>query len=215
MHQDAVSVWVEQKLGSQTTLLLQQFYAQPHRHYHTWQHLVAMWQELEPYFHRTAHEQEMQLALVYHDAVYETSALRYSQNEEESAQLLLKHTEKKVVAGSSAALAASFVRATKHHCVDQEWARAAAPSQVQAMQWFLDADMSILAKPHEQVQLYDEQISREWDARSTPQKYAVFKNGRRRALMQMLEGPIFMSPEFAHMEQQARENVQHLIKVWS
>src|SRR5687768_3337965 len=58
-------------------------YSEPHRFYHTLQHLRECFSVLEPASHLARHLGEVQLALWFHDAIYDTRA---QDNEELSAR---------------------------------------------------------------------------------------------------------------------------------
>ena len=57
-------------------------YAEPHRHYHTLQHLDACFAHFDAVRHQAVHPEEVELALWFHDAVYE---IRDPTNETKSA----------------------------------------------------------------------------------------------------------------------------------
>ena len=58
-------------------------YAEPHRRYHSQQHLHECLVHLRPALHLTEHPGEVEIALWFHDAIYE---LKAQDNEAQSAQ---------------------------------------------------------------------------------------------------------------------------------
>jgi predicted metal-dependent HD superfamily phosphohydrolase len=106
-------------------------YAEPHRRYHTWAHVRAC---LEARHLLTeASLPEVDLALVFHDAIYEHLA---TDNEERSARLLLEEGRRAWLHESLLQRAQILVRATAHgvgHAIDTEEACIV-----------VDADLSIL-----------------------------------------------------------------------
>ncbi len=54
-------------------------YAEPHRHYHTQHHIAACLEALDAHRHCAERPEEVELAIWFHDAVYDT---RRTDNEE-------------------------------------------------------------------------------------------------------------------------------------
>lgn len=87
-------------------------YAEQHRHYHNQQHIADCLSEFDPARHLATEPDAVELAIWFHDAIYDTRA---SDNEERSAELASSWLRQ---AGASAALTDSVQRsvlATKAH----------------------------------------------------------------------------------------------------
>jgi predicted metal-dependent HD superfamily phosphohydrolase len=61
-------------------------YSEPHRHYHNVQHIEECLREFEFGQHLAADPAAVELAILFHDAIYDP---RRSDNEEQSAQLAI------------------------------------------------------------------------------------------------------------------------------
>jgi predicted metal-dependent HD superfamily phosphohydrolase len=167
-------------------------YSEPHRFYHTLQHLGDCFRALAPAAHLAEHLAEVELALWFHDAIYDTHA---QDNEEISALW----AERALIAGGVGAQAAARVRelvmATKHDVI---------PAGGDA-KLLVDVDLAILGSPKARFMEYEEQVRREYGW--VPDD--AFRQGRKRILMSFLDRPsIYGTPWFAErLERQARTNI--------
>ena len=172
-------------------------YSEPHRFYHTLQHLRECFSMLEPASHLARRLAEVQLALWFHDAVYDTHA---QDNEEQSArwaeQLL-------VAAGASADAAAGvgeLVLATKHRAIPQG----------EDAKLLVDVDLSILGAAEPRFSEYERQIRQEYGWVSED----AFRQGRARVLTSLLDrSSIYSTAWFTdRLEERARENLSRSLK---
>ncbi len=172
---------------------LERRYSEPHRAYHTPQHL----EECFFWFGRARSQisapGEVALALFYHDAIYDTHA---HDNEERSAGLARDVLEK--YCGADDALAASvadLILATRH-----EAAPANGDSQI-----LVDIDLSILGAPVHRFDEYERQIRFEYSWVSETD----FRRGRAAVLDGFLaRATIYNTHMFrAHLEDIARNNL--------
>jgi predicted metal-dependent HD superfamily phosphohydrolase len=172
---------------------LLQCYVEPQRHYHTLQHL----QECLAYFEgarpAAQHPHEVEMALWFHDAIYE---VRANDNEERSADWARDVLRAAGVAEASVARVHDLIMATRH---------TALPSG-QDQQLLIDIDLSILGADRERFAEYEDQIRRE---------YAfvpgwLFKRKRRAILAGFLQRPrLYSTPTFHDaLEQRARDNLR-------
>lgn len=162
--------------------LLKARYAEPHRRYHTLEHVEHCLREFDP---RQAREPEaVELAIWFHDAVYDT---RRSDNEERSAELLLSLLPEATRAGE-------LVLATKHH-------GASTPDEA----LLVDVDLAILGQPEERFDLYERQIREEYGW--VPED--VFRAKRAGILQAFLDRPFIYRTELfrAKYEEAARRNL--------
>jgi predicted metal-dependent HD superfamily phosphohydrolase len=124
-------------------------YSEPHRAYHTGRHLLECFEQFEPARALAADPGSVQLALWFHDAVYDP---RGSTNEEESARLARDALAR---AGAAAAVqdrVEASILATRHR---------AAPGSADAM-LTVDVDLSILGAPVARFEEYESQIRDEY-----------------------------------------------------
>lgn len=124
-------------------------YAEPHRAYHTLQHLRECFVQLEPAGGLAQHLAEVQLALWFHDAVYDTHA---HDNEERSARLAREALVESGVCRETAERVEGLVLATKHN---------ATPEGADA-RLLVDVDLSILGADGARFREYERQIRHEY-----------------------------------------------------
>ena len=171
-------------------------YAEPHRRYHTLQHLGEC---LDAFESERAHAQrpgEVALALWFHDAIYDLQA---HDNEEKSADW---GRDALCAAGVDAVAAQrvhDLVMATKHD---------AQPIGLDA-QLLVDIDLSILGAPPARFAEYEQQIRAEY-AHVPPD---VFEPRRRLILARFLaRDPLYQTPGLRdRCEAQARINLRGAI----
>jgi predicted metal-dependent HD superfamily phosphohydrolase len=124
-------------------------YAEPHRHYHKSQHIVECLAEFDPARHLASDPIAVELALWFHDAIYDTHA---NDNEEQSAVL----SEQCLAdAGADSDLRLSvrdLVLVTKTHD----------PSKHIDAPLLVDVDLSILGQPEDRFWEYEAQVRQEY-----------------------------------------------------
>jgi predicted metal-dependent HD superfamily phosphohydrolase len=172
---------------------LMERYAEPHRAYHTMQHIGECFTVLEPAESLAQRRGEVQLALWFHDAIYDTRA---HDNEARSADWARASL---LAAGADAGTAErvhALVLATTHH---------ATPEDPDA-QLVVDVDLSILAAADARFAEYERQIRAEYSW--VPPD--VFRERRARVLGSFLERPaIYGTAYFAtRLETRARQNLR-------
>ena len=119
-------------------------YSEPHRHYHTVEHLTALFAALDPFDLRDP--RAVHLAAWYHDAIYDTAC---ADNEERSAALA-----REALAGLiDSPRVEHMILATKSHTVPPADADEAL---------FLDADFSILGAPAPRYAAYAAEVRAEY-----------------------------------------------------
>ena len=169
-------------------------YSEPHRHYHTAQHLAECFEKVQDIIGLAEHPAEVTVGLWFHDAIYDT---RRHDNEEQSA-VWARDAARDLGAGAEPAQRIhDLVMATRH---------AAEPHGIDA-QVLVDADLSILGAHPARFQEYEAQVRREyaWVPDET------FRTGRARILKEFLARPhLFSTAHFRERyEAQARRNLQH------
>jgi pantetheine-phosphate adenylyltransferase len=120
-------------------------YDEPHRFYHTKQHLIDVVSILNK--HKVL-DDELFLAAVYHDAVYNPKA---DDNEEQSANLFIKHALKSGLTKQQIKEIETFILDTKHHKPSSEKSKL-----------LMDADLDILNQPLSKLIEYEHQIFKEF-----------------------------------------------------
>lgn len=172
-------------------------YREPHRYYHTLQHLDECFAGLQMLGALARHPEEVALALWFHDAIYDVGR---SDNEARSADWARAAVETASVPGAIAERVHALVMATRHNAV---------PSDVDA-QILVDVDLSILGAPNDRFDEYERQIRAEYSAIPLPQ----FRAARRRVLTEFLNRPaIFNTNVFsAAYEARARGNLARSIE---
>ena len=168
-------------------------YAEEHRRYHTVRHLtecLSQVRELLPDAHRPA---EIEIALWFHDAVYQP---RKADNEQRSAEWARRCAAQAGAPAQAGERIFQLILATRH---------AAAPDDGDA-QILVDADLAILGASPERFAEYDRDIRVEYGW--VPG--FLYRRNRRRVLRDFLaRDPIFNTPQFRdRYEAQARDNLR-------
>jgi predicted metal-dependent HD superfamily phosphohydrolase len=181
---------------------LTQAYAEPQRHYHNQQHIAECLAEFDGARHLAKEPASVELALWFHDAVYDPKS---GDNEERSAGMA-----NSCLSGAGlpdlATSVGALVMVTKSH---DEAPGSDAPLMV-------DVDLSILGQEPKRFSEYEAQIRAEYS--SVPKLIFNFK--RAQILQRFLERPrIYATDHFAsRYEQSARRNladsVQTLRRLW-
>jgi len=197
---------------------IRQAYSEPHRAYHTLEHLSDMFAHHAAVAERLHYPLTVRRAIWFHDYVYRTEAEHYPRNETASAAAMTSLLQAACPALTAqtenglpcAELAGAMILATKHHRpalggFDQH------PEAIADCCVLLDLDLAILAQSRERVMAFDDGVRLEFS------RYAdeVFAAGRIQALQGFLERDrIYLSPAFSAREAVARENLAMLITRW-
>jgi predicted metal-dependent HD superfamily phosphohydrolase len=175
---------------------LTQAYAEPPRHYHNQQHIAECLAEFDSARHLAQQPTAVELALWFHDAVYEPKA---SDNEEQSAAMARSFLETARASGLAASVG-SLIMATKTHSTE------AGPDAALVV----DVDLSIFGQGEQRFAEYEKQIREEY--RSVPKLIFNFK--RAEILESFLARSRIYATDFfaAKYEQQARRNLERSIR---
>jgi len=120
-------------------------YRESHRFYHTAEHLINVVSQLS----KTENfDDELFLAAVYHDAVYDPKA---ADNEEKSADLFMEQAKNSELSEKQKQNICRFILDTKTHIASSE-----------RSQLLIDADLSILEQPLNKLIEYEKQIFKEY-----------------------------------------------------
>jgi predicted metal-dependent HD superfamily phosphohydrolase len=171
-------------------------YSEPHRAYHTIQHLEECFREFEAVRGLAKSPCAVGLGLFFHDAIYDTHA---RDNEEKSAELA-----RQVLAGAGAeepiqSYVTDIILATRH----------AAMPETPDQKLVVDIDLSILGAPQARFDEYERQIRQEYSWVDE----AVFRSVRCRILEEFMARPaIYCTDSFRiRLERAARENLERSI----
>lgn len=134
---------------------LAEAYREPQRHYHTQQHMGECLVELDEASHLAQRLAEVELALWFHDAVYDPQA---ADNEERSAELAKQFLREGGSADQLAGRVEQLILMTKTH-----QAQGDADGGI-----LLDIDLSILGRAEHRYFEYEQQIRQEYAWVPTP-----------------------------------------------
>lgn len=170
-------------------------YAEPQRHYHTQQHLGECLSAFDAARALAEHPHEVELALWFHDAVYD---IKGHDNEQRSADWARTALVDAGVVADIADRVHALVMATQHTAV---------PSG-RDEQLLVDIDLSILGAERARFDEYEQQIRKEY-------AYVpgfLFRRKRREILKGFLDRPaIYSTPHFhAALEARARDNLRRV-----
>ncbi len=181
---------------------LRRRYAEPHRAYHTQAHVDAMLRGLRAEAGRITHADAVELAIWYHDAIYDPAA---TDNEARSAALL--RTEMAGLADPALiGWAALMVEASARHVLPK-----ATPDMLRdAAATFLDLDMAILGAAPGEYGAYEAGIAAEY---IPVHGEAGFRRGRAAFLAATLaRDRLFLTDRFhAALDVLARENIRRTL----
>lgn len=168
-------------------------YSQPQRHYHTLQHLGECLTHFDAAQHLAQNPAEVELALWFHDAVYEVKA---QDNELRSAQWATQALQQAGASGAVCQRVHALIMATCH---------TATPMEADA-KLLVDIDLAILGASPERFAEYDQQVRAEY--RWVPKLIYGFK--RKQVLQSFLQRPqIYSTAHFQQaLEIQARSNLR-------
>ncbi len=172
-------------------------YGEPHRAYHTLTHILRMLEEFDLVRDKVKNPVAVEIALWFHDAVYDPKA---KDNEEQSAKLARLAIGKLGLDSKLDATVVRLILATKHTSVPIE----------HDSRFLVDLDLSILGKSEEEFDEYEHGIRKEYEWVSETD----FKTGRTKILQSFLERPSIYSTEFfeTRNENTARINLARSIE---
>lgn len=168
-------------------------YSNKKRCYHNLEHLFYMLQKLNLVKNKFPDWDIVLMALFYHDVVYKTSR---KDNEEKSAlyaEAALKNLE---VEAQRIQFCKELIMATKAHQVHQ----------TEAINYFTDADLSVLGAPTDIYSDYVKNIRKEYGIYPD----FLYKPGRKKIIEHFLAMPRIFKTDFffSEFEQQARINLE-------
>ncbi len=185
--------------GSGAALLEQLLaaYAEPHRKYHTTQHLTECLQLFDDVRALAQAPAEVEIALWFHDAVYDVKA---SDNEAQSAQWAQRALAAAAVPPGVIARVVDLVMVTRH----------TGEPRLPDQRLLVDVDLAILGAQAERFAQYEQQIRDEYGF--VPGW--LFRRKRKAILRTFLERPRIYGTEhfYEALEQVARRNLAAAVK---
>ena len=171
-------------------------WAEPHRRYHTLQHLDECLALCARHRALADHPGEVAIAVWFHDAIYDTHR---HDNEAASADWAARALREAGASGAVVARAEALILATRH----------SVPARTADERLLVDFDLAILGAAPARFDEYDRQVRDEYGF--VPE--AVFREKRGEVLRGFLERPsIFETPALAErFERAARENLARAI----
>ena len=175
---------------------LKEKYAEKHRYYHTFEHIEHCLALLESYRNLAKYPNEIELAIWFHDAVYNVFS---STNEKDSAEMASEFALKAGLGSLIATRVSELVIATLHGTTIS--------SSDQAL--IVDIDLSVLGCSSLSYKEFEIAVRKEY--KKIP--LFIFKRGRKKILNSFLcRERIYTFPEFyQRYESQARENIKNAI----
>ena len=173
-------------------------YSEPHRKYHTLQHLSECVTALESVRDLAPHAAELEFALWFHDSIYNT---KRSDNESRSATWAAKVLSEGGASSASTKLVEELILVTSH----------AALPQTLDEQLMVDIDLSILGANDVRFSEYERQVREEYSF--VPG--LLYRIKRKAILRQFLERErVYSTQHFrALLETQARRNLERVLNV--
>ena len=171
-------------------------YAEPQRRYHTRQHLAECLAHFEAVQNRAQHPAEVELALWFHDAVYD---IKGKDNELRSAQWAAQALGEAGLAEAICGRVHELVMATRHEVLPEH----------DDARLLVDIDLAILGADPERFAEYDAQVRAEYAWVPWP----IYGIKRKQVLQGFLQRQaIYATPYFhARLEQQARANLRQAV----
>ncbi|MEC7547633.1 MAG: N-methyl-D-aspartate receptor NMDAR2C subunit [Pseudomonadota bacterium] len=167
---------------------------EPQRKYHTLQHLHGCLSIFEEFQHLAEHPHEVELAIWFHDAVYD---IKGKNNEQKSAEWAGAALDEAGVSKERITRIYDLIMATEHSAMDE--------LDTPDKQLLVDIDLAILGCESARFSEYEKQVREEYS-------YVpgfLFRIKRRQVLRSFLDRqPIYSTPELqARFESQARKNL--------
>lgn len=171
-------------------------YSQKHRHYHSGKHIDHCLSEFDSALSMAGDAAEVELALWFHDAVYEPYA---SNNEERSADWACTLLNRHNVSAARVERVRALILATRHE----------APATNPDSQLVVDVDLSILGADEATYSVFEADVRKEY--RWVPT--ILFQRKRAEILESFLKRPRIYSTEpfLARYELRARHNLSRAV----
>lgn len=175
---------------------LERAYTEPHRAYHSVQHIVECLDLLAQVRDQLEDAFAVQLAIWFHDAVYDAQA---ADNEQQSA-VMMRQLCAGILPRAQCDKIAHWIEATQQH----------QPSRDQDLNFLLDIDLAILASTPTRFAEYEQQIRQEY-AWVAHEVYLLKRAEVLRHFYQCV--PLYQTEYFqSHFEAQAKRNLAQALQ---
>lgn len=176
-------------------------YHEPNRHYHNWGHIGRCLEEVDRVEKRLIRPDEVELAIWFHDAVYNPAG---KDNEELSAKGASITLAKFGAGDALRSRVGNLILATKH--------REFPPESDNDARYLVDIDFSIIGAPEPVFLETEGQIRKEYSMYNDEE----FRQGRVKFLEAALARPKIFCTDYylKKCESQARINLQNALKRW-
>ena len=167
-------------------------YRQPHRHYHTPRHIADCLQQFDALRHEAEQPNAIELAIWFHDAIYDPYR---SDNEQASADWAMRFLRENDLPAVLQGRVQALILATRHDAIATDHDTAI----------LIDIDLSILGSAADAYDIYRQAVRREYRWVPGP----LFRRSRRAVLESFLRRDrIFLTDPFhASHEARARDNI--------
>lgn len=181
------------KLPSALWMEIEKNYSGSGRYYHTLDHLSNMLLELQEIQQETEDWNTILFGLFYHDIIYKSTS---NNNEEKSADIAVARLTEILVPKHQIERCETIILATKRH----------QPSTDSDINYFTDADLSILGQSKKDYLIYASNVRKEYSIYPD----FIYKPGRKKVLDHFLEMQRIYKTDFFYkkFEMKARENLQ-------
>jgi predicted metal-dependent HD superfamily phosphohydrolase len=182
--------------NAQTLAALVRAYSETHRHYHTAGHIAACLALLDAHAAQADRPHEIELALWFHDAVYQPLS---GENEQKSADWAARFVSESGAPREVADRMRGLILSTRHH----------APLEAVDGPLLLDIDLAILGADAVTYDVYEAAIQQEY--RMVPAM--IYRSKRVEVLEAFLRRPaIYLTPDFrSAREKRAHANLARAI----
>lgn len=188
--------------------LLFALYQQQHRYYHTLRHIEHLLRVFVKYSHCIANSEEMTssilLAIWFHDVVYDATSNANERLSMRVFQVFVLHFERVFGAVFNKQVSERVLRLIEA-TIKHELKEVENENEDDAMRWFLDFDLAILAQPQAVYEEYAANIRKEYSHILSPQ----FEQRRCEVLKRFLaRSKLYFTHEFQqNYEDVARQNI--------
>lgn len=181
---------------------LRRRYAEPQRHYHTWEHVESLLSHFRRWVRHFHRPDPLLWAVYWHDAIYDPHAC---DNEALSAQLFEREAAGHLPP-DDISFAAAAIRATATHTLPDEFS----DKDKEDCALFLDLDLSILGAPQQVYDRYETAIRAEYDF----VEEGRYRNLRSGVLQGLLGRDRIYLTDLAHAEweMKARANLARTVR---
>lgn len=193
-HKLACTYSADEQLVASLYQDLARQYSEPHRYYHTWDHIEFLLGWFDQYADRLEKQEVVLFSIFYHDVVYTPGR---GDNEQQSALWAREALAQLTVPEEIIEDVVVYIQATSNHTLPP----AAGPD----LKYFIDFDLSILAADRPTYRDYLLNVRKEYGFLSPE----AFASGRKAFIQAMLRKErIFYTEAFRSREEQARKNMQ-------